>query len=114
VLWVNVRVVTARPTDEAIGQRVRERREQLRLSQAHIAMKMNLKGHQWHQTTVAKTETGERPLRLTEALALAEALFVQLSVFLGQAPIDPDRASAIGELRRLVEHIEARVAELEG
>jgi hypothetical protein len=47
-------------------------------------------------------------------LALAEALFVQLADLIGQAQVTPERALAIGELRQLVDHIEARVAELEG
>lgn len=100
--------------DQGIGTRVRELRELRHFSQAHIAAVMTLKGHQWHQTTVAKTESGERPLRLSEAGALADSLFVPLTDLAGLERTAPDRAMAIAELRHVADQIEARLEELEG
>lgn len=98
----------------AIGRRARELREHRRFSQQHVAAAMTVKGHRWHQTTVAKTETGERPLRLSEARALSQLLHVQLGDLLGEGPSRHERGLAIGELQRLAQQIEDRVRELEG
>ena len=51
----------------------------LKLSQAQVALAMTHRGFTWHQTTVAKTESGERALRLDEAHALAGVLGVELT-----------------------------------
>lgn len=73
--------------DQEIGLAVRQLRGGI--SQSRLAELMTARGFSWHQTTVAKTETGERPLRLTEALALADELGVDLTVFLpGSRPTE--------------------------
>lgn len=58
-----------------IGHRVRQMRQQRGWSQRELADRMSAAGFTvWRQTTVAKTEVAERPLRVNEAVALA-ALF---------------------------------------
>ena len=44
------------------------------MSQGEVATEMTALGLGWHQTTVAKTEAGTRPLKLVEALGLALVL----------------------------------------
>lgn len=44
------------------------------LSQSHLARLMHDYGHKWYQVTVARTEAGQRPLRLDESIALAAIL----------------------------------------
>jgi transcriptional regulator with XRE-family HTH domain len=69
------------------GQRLRECRQRLHLTQQHVARVLNeTHGLRWHQTTVAKTESAERPVMLAEAAALAAVLGVPLAEFLDDPP----------------------------
>lgn len=61
-------------TEAEIGQRVRELRESLNLSQAAFAQLVQSHGLAWRQPTVSRIEEGERPVRLAEAVILAEQL----------------------------------------
>lgn len=56
--------------------RLRALRQAKGLTQLEVAERMNEQGFTWHQTTVAKTERADRPLRLNEVEALALALGV--------------------------------------
>jgi hypothetical protein len=49
--------------------------------QAEVASAMRDRGFKWSQTTVWKVESGERPLRFTEAAGLADALGTESIVF---------------------------------
>jgi transcriptional regulator with XRE-family HTH domain len=60
-------------TDTEIGQNVRHLRERMQLSQSAFAAATRTKGLHWHQPTVSRIEDGERPLRLAEAVVLAES-----------------------------------------
>lgn len=55
-----------------LGARVRQLREQFGYSQEHLAKLMQEAKLKWGQTTVAKTEAGSRPVRVNEAVALAD------------------------------------------
>ncbi len=57
--------------DANFGARVRAARERLGLSQQAISDGMRSYGVAWYQTTVGKVESGERPAKLSEAVALA-------------------------------------------
>lgn len=57
-----------------LARLIRQRRVERGLSQSHLASEMSRLGHQWHQTTVVKTERAEREPRYTELLALAQIL----------------------------------------
>lgn len=97
--------------NETFGQRVRDIRQQLGLSQRQVATMMaSTHGTPWHQTTVAKTETGERPVKLSEAVALATAFGVPVADLLADAgPQNAAQGCAIaarGEFESLIAHIE--------
>lgn len=57
--------------EKVFGSRVQHMRKQWGYSQEELARVMQEAGFKWQQTTVAKTETGKRPVRLNEAYALA-------------------------------------------
>ena len=56
--------------DEFTGARVIQLRKRARMTQAELAEAMS--AHGWHPTTVARTEDGERAVRLAEARTLAQ------------------------------------------
>ncbi len=61
-----------------------------------------------HQTTVAKIERGSRPLRVAEAVALAEVMGMPvLSVFHGSGP--EDVPMGVDMMRDRLELIEERI-----
>lgn len=59
-------------TPEAVvGRRVKALREARGWSQQELAMRMADTGFSWRQTTVAKTEGADRPIRVNELVHLA-------------------------------------------
>lgn len=62
--------------NSSIGRAVRHYRDNAELTQTQLARKMQEHAHNWYQVTVARTEAGQRPLRLDEALTLAAILDV--------------------------------------
>lgn len=62
-----------------IGAKIAAARESQGMSQAALARKLTGTGATgFHQTTVARTESGERPLRFQEAIMFASALGISL------------------------------------
>lgn len=59
-----------------------ERRRAKGWSQTELAKRVTEAGIKFHQTTVQRIESGERPLRLTEALAIADALDAKFEAML--------------------------------
>lgn len=58
--------------DVKFGEWVRSARRTRRMSQQHLTDVINGRfGLGWHQTTVTNIESGKRPARIAEALALA-------------------------------------------
>ncbi|MFI6759443.1 helix-turn-helix domain-containing protein [Micromonospora sp. NPDC050417] len=51
-------------------ERLRQRRLARKWTQQRVADEMTKRGHAWHQTTAAKVEKGQRPVTLSEAVAL--------------------------------------------
>jgi len=104
------------PIDEVIAQSVRRHRERLDLSQAELARKMSAQGHGWHPMTVNRCEEGDRPLRVSEAAALAGIFDIPLSKLL-EPPAPPANEEALRRLSLLQQHIgdleaqRARIAE---
>lgn len=88
--------------DTEVGARVQRLRERHGLTQATLANAMVGQGHPWHQQTVVKTEKGLRPLRLTEASALADALHCTLGDLTGDLS-DGDHAALRSLLARCLE-----------
>ncbi|MEW1705930.1 helix-turn-helix transcriptional regulator [Microbacterium sp. NPDC089190] len=66
--------------DLEIGAAVRKARELTGLRQKDLATNMRGRGFSWHQATVGMVENGERPLRVSEAYALAEVIMLELFV----------------------------------
>jgi transcriptional regulator with XRE-family HTH domain len=64
--------------EEYVGANIKARRAQLGLTQAELAEAMQGLGHSWIQTTVAKTEAADRPLRVNEVADLARVLGVRV------------------------------------
>ena len=62
--------------DVTAGENIRRLREQLGYSQAELARRV---GGGFQQQTIVKIEKGARPLRLAEAVAVADALSVDVS-----------------------------------
>ncbi len=75
--------------ERLVGRRLREQRLSRDLSQTQLVSRLRERGLDWHQTTVAKTELGLRPLRLNEVASLAAALEVSLDQLLQAQPRPP-------------------------
>lgn len=61
--------------DQNVAENVRRLREQAGLKQADLVAQLRENGlADWHPTTLSRTESGERPIRLAEAHVLAQAL----------------------------------------
>ncbi len=56
---------------KAFAKNARHRRKMLGLSQAYVALMMEAYGIRWHQTVLAKVESGDRDVKVHEAYALA-------------------------------------------
>jgi transcriptional regulator with XRE-family HTH domain len=67
-----------RTPEETVGANIKMLRAQRGLTQAELAEAMQGLGYSWIQTTVAKTEAADRPLRLNEVADLAQVLRVRL------------------------------------
>jgi transcriptional regulator with XRE-family HTH domain len=72
--------------EEAAGRELRRLREARRWSQEETARRMDAYGYDFHQTSIAKTEAGQRPLRLNEAAAFACLFGVTLADLLAAVP----------------------------
>ncbi|KAA1426473.1 helix-turn-helix domain-containing protein [Nocardioides antri] len=84
--------------EEVFAARVRSERERQGLSQARVADRMRLVGVDIDATAITRIERGERRVRLNEAVALAQALQLEL-----QELVMPDAGSLEEQLKRAVE-----------
>lgn len=84
-------------TNLAIASAVRKHRKRRRLSQTELGRRMKAQGHPWHQMTVARTESGDRPLRLDEAIALAGIFDVSVSDLFTNRTLDDPEYEALRE-----------------
>lgn len=90
--------------ESVVGSRVRDLRESRGWTQRQLAERMKARGFDWHQTTAAKTEAADRPLRVNEVYALARAFDESVMSLL----TEPDRG---GNLHSLLVALDAeRVA----
>ena len=98
-----------RSTDTQFGERVRAERRHRGWTQPELAKILRDKGiDPMHAVTVSKIEAGDRPVRITEALSLAECFGVSVDALLGHST-DPrdDQAYA----RRVLRDISLRSAQ---
>jgi transcriptional regulator with XRE-family HTH domain len=103
--------------DTAFGARVRAARERQGLSQKWLAEALSSRyGFQWYPTTVGKMESGERPVKLTEAVALAQTLGMLLEdlVYEHESVVRWEQGAgrAYAELERVQEWIEKQKSRL--
>jgi transcriptional regulator with XRE-family HTH domain len=105
------------------GRSVRERREQLGMSQRELAEKVSLYGHtKMDPTAVTRMEKGQRAVRLGEALTIAGILKMPLAALVANrtkeglerriAEIEERRAAALNHVAGLQAEIEALQAEI--
>ncbi|MGC5007440.1 helix-turn-helix transcriptional regulator [Streptomyces sp. DT203] len=76
--------------ERLFGVRLRALRERWGYSQEELARVMQRAGFKWQQTTAAKTEAGNRPVRLNEAYALAAHFGVTVDDILSEEFITGD------------------------
>lgn len=86
-------------TEATTGERIRDHRLSLALSQQMLAAAMTQLGFSWRQTTVAKTEAAERPIRVNELAALAEIFGVGIAQLVDDSP-ESRRGTALRESLR--------------
>ncbi|MBA2768637.1 MAG: helix-turn-helix transcriptional regulator [Sporichthyaceae bacterium] len=102
--------------DETVGARIRDLRIRQGLPQGHLSTVMRVSyDFGWHQSTLTRVEAGERPLRLSEAVAVAEILGTDVADLLGAPSATMAvrlRRARMRELSTLREHIEARLEEI--
>lgn len=95
-------------SEQRFGTRVRTLRKNLEKSQQDIAEALAARhGLNLHQTAVAKIEAGTRPVKLTEALAIADVLGVHVDELLDR----PQDSSAADQQLRAELH--ARLSEVQ-
>jgi transcriptional regulator with XRE-family HTH domain len=73
--------------DQQVGRNVARLRVAKELSQADVAQALTDWGVPWHQQTQQKVERGARPLRLQEAVGLAEVLRVDTQALYGEEEV---------------------------
>ncbi len=104
--------------NEAFGQRMRRARTARKMSQQELAAILNdTYGFSWHQTTAGKIEIGERPARVTEAVAISFVLDVSLeSLIFGVSGDGGDNAKSVElaatELTQVQEYVHMRLLRL--
>jgi transcriptional regulator with XRE-family HTH domain len=104
-----------RTPEEQVGASVKVLRAQRGLTQADVAEAMQGLGHSWIQTTVAKTEAADRPLRLNEVADLAKILGVRVPQLVSTRT-DWDLQVIQGQLERWGVHamrLQAEIDELD-
>lgn len=80
--------------EAVFARRLRELRQAARLTQRDVALRMVMRGYNWHQTTCAKSEVGDRPAYIGEAMALAEILGVSITDLVTEPLTEDERELA--------------------
>jgi transcriptional regulator with XRE-family HTH domain len=81
---------------EELGQRIREARERLGITQGNLAALMGRT-----QDTISSYELGNRAIRVTELPALAKALKVPIGYFFGYESLDDEAKDLLLELQTM-------------
>jgi transcriptional regulator with XRE-family HTH domain len=68
--------------EQLAGQELKRLRTDRGWSQEAVARRMSASGYDWHQTTVGRTESATRPLRVNEAVVLAAIFEVPITQLL--------------------------------
>ena len=73
--------------EDRVARNVAYLREERGWSQGDVARAMVERGQSWYQTTVSRVEKGDRPLRLVEGVALADAFGVPVDQLVGDPAV---------------------------
>src|SRR5579859_7645640 len=84
--------------ERILAAQARAYREKLGMTQAEVAREMSARGPAMRQSTIAKIEGGQRPVRVNEAVMLAAVLRVPLADLLA-GPGQQDRGDALAAAR---------------
>jgi transcriptional regulator with XRE-family HTH domain len=87
--------------DKRLGNNLRRLRDEADMTQAELAQAMIERGWQWHQSTVARVESGRQSVRFSEAEALAKILGIALDRLTWAGPEGPEAAAIDQAGRRL-------------
>jgi transcriptional regulator with XRE-family HTH domain len=87
--------------DKRFGNNLRRLREEADMTQAELAQAMTERGWPWHQSTVARVESGRQSVRFSEAEVLAKILGVALDRLTWVGPEGPEAAAVAEAGRRL-------------
>lgn len=101
----------ARAGNIQVGARIADLRAQMGWSQSYLARRMNEAGWtNFYQVTVARTEKGERPVSLHEALALADLFGIDVTQLAGnQEPKAVHKAAGLHDaIHVLTEELKKR------
>lgn len=98
---VSMPEATELPWESAFVQRMRTRRERDEMSQTELARAAASKGLAFHQQTIQRIESGIRPLRLNEAVVIAEILGSSLDEMTKSDSLESLREEAIHNAMRL-------------
>lgn len=96
-------------TSRAFGQQVKEARKAQGLSSARFQERLAEHGVRFDTSAVTRLESGEREPRLTEALAIADVLSINLTDLTTPTPAANHYAS---DIRRLADNSRKAVLEL--
>jgi transcriptional regulator with XRE-family HTH domain len=104
--------------ERKFGERVKELRNRRGWSQEKLADLMSAAGFPWRQTTTAKTEAADRPVRVSEVAALAR-IFAVPPAAMFDVGIEADTAyelhgitRAEAELERVQRRVQAQLDDL--
>lgn len=97
--------------DQTVGARVSARREQLRLNQRSLADQAN-EIYPMSQSTLSRIESGERELRLAEAMAISAILGCPVDDLLAPNPLSQRALVALRTSGSEVPHTSAAVDEV--
>lgn len=95
--------------ERRLGAKVRELRRERGWSQEDLARRLDAFGYQMHQTTVAKLEAGERPIRVNELAALAVILEVTAAELIADLSLVPPD---VARLEKTLRNLEKTYADL--
>jgi transcriptional regulator with XRE-family HTH domain len=99
--------------DREFGTRIRAARAVQRISQQRLTDAVNSKfGLGWHSTTLVRVESGERPARLAEAVALADALDTPLDQLVFGTGRDSAEVAAVDLAWEELHQVQRQVSEM--
>lgn len=100
--------------EELAGQELKRLRTERGWSQEEVARRMTSSGYDWHQTTVGRTESAARPLRVNEAVLLAAIFEVPITQLLVPAAMKiSDIDTEISAIEETLDHIGKMAAEFQ-